>query len=109
MRVNNANYIMTQTVIQEAITFTLPKFKVQVVAKIYSDEDIRSFDAYYNSVVGDKWRNWEFVKELGERGILIVSDWITVDGETSVEDAVRRINPGFYPSNTTLAYNLSNV
>ena len=100
---------MTTSVVTETKSYTLPSFKVQVVAEVYSDEPIRNIDAYFYGTLGNVSQYWKNVDTLGDQGILIESVWVTVPGGSSVEEAVAKINPGFYDRNTRVSYKFENV
>ena len=97
------------TTMTETTYAVLPSMDVRLIVDVYSDEPIRYMDAFFRGVVKGKVEYWGIIETLGDQGLRICSDWLTVKGTESVEEAFRYINPGLYESNTKIQYQFSSV
>ena len=87
----------------------LPSMDVRLIVDVYSDEPIRYVESFFRGIVKGKMEHWGIIETLGDQGLRICSDWLTVKGTESVEEVFSYINPGFYESNTKIQYQFSVV
>ena len=90
-------------------TFTLPSMDVRLVVEVFSDEVVRSKEGFFRGIVGDNIENWGILDTVGDKGLRICSDWVTVEGGASVEEAFSGMNPGFFTSNSNISYQFSSI
>ena len=89
--------------------FTLPAMDMRLVVEVYSDVPIRSKEGFFRGVVGDVIEYWGILDTIGDKGLRICSDWMTVDGGASLEETFAVINPGFFTSNSKISYQSSSI
>ena len=89
--------------------FTLPSMDVRLVVEVYSDEVIRYQEGFFRGIVGNNIQWWGILDTIGDTGLRICSDWVTVEGGTSLEEAFTGINPGFFTSNSKISYQFSSI
>lgn len=97
------------TIVTGTTYSVLPSMDVRLIVDVYSDEPIRYMDAFFRGVVKGQIEHWGIIETLGDQGLRICSDWLTVKGTESVEEVFSYINPGFYESNTKIQYQFSSV
>ena len=66
-------------------------------------------DGFFRGIVKSKIDSWGVLETLGKNGVRICSDWVTVSGNESLEEAFTHLNPGFYDSNSKIQYQFSSI
>ena len=85
----------------------LPTLQARMVVEVYSDEELRSPQAFFYGVTGSHSRRWEIV-EVYNQGIKMVSDVVNVPATQSMEQAFDVLNPGFYHTNCKIEIEVMN-
>ena len=83
---------------------TLPTYKVSVVARVFSDTEIRSPKAYANAVLrGVDSSQWDMVSCEGQEMVLRTEPQ-TIRPNTTMDDAFVGILPSWYNTSVVLSY-----
>ena len=90
-------------------SFTLPSMDVRLIVEVYSDEPLRSKEGFFRGIVGDNIQYWGILDTIGDSGLRICSDWMTVSGSASLEETFAVIHPGFFTSNSKISYQFSSI
>jgi len=101
---------MTVSVSRPSVkSFTLPAMDVRLVVEVYSDEPLRSKEGFFRGIVGENIQYWGILDTIGDTGLRICSDWMTVGGSASLEETFAIIHPGFFTSNSRISYQFAST